>query len=87
MKNKSLSGEDHWITARNLLASATEMNPEDVPDDAAIKRLKNWDSLAHMRLILALEEHIGSQLAPDVVVAIGSLSDIAAVLEDVSEKG
>lgn len=59
-----------------------EMEPSDVPDDAAIGRLKNWDSLAHMRLILALEEHIGTQLTPDTVVAIGSLSDIATALED-----
>jgi acyl carrier protein len=59
-----------------------EMDPSDVPDDAAIGRLKNGDSLAHMRLILALKEYINAQLPPDVIVATGSLSDIANILDD-----
>ena len=83
MNNKASFSEENRSIARSLLASAMEMDPEDVPGDAAIGRLKNWDSLSHMRLILALEEYMGTQLAPDVVVAIGSLSDIATVLEDI----
>lgn len=82
MNNKASFTEDKRLIARRLLASAMEMNPADIPDDAAIGRLKNWDSLAHMRLILALEEHIGTLLTPDTVVAIGSLSDIAKALAD-----
>jgi acyl carrier protein len=51
--------------ARGLLASAMEMDAADIPDDAAIGRLENWDSLAHMRLIMALEQHMGAPLTPD----------------------
>ncbi len=60
MKNKAPLTEDKRSIARQLLAAAMEMDPADVPDDAAIGRVKNWDSLAHMRLITALEEYIGT---------------------------
>ena len=73
---------DSWSTARGLLAAAMEMEVADIPDDAAIGRLESWDSLAHMRLILALEEQMGTALTPDTVVGLGSLADVVTVLED-----
>ena len=81
--NDSLSrSDDDWPTARQLLASATETDPAEIADDAAIGGLAEWDSLAHMRLIMALEEHLGMPLPPDSVVAIESLADIVTVLQD-----
>ena len=71
-----------WSTARSLLAAAMEMEVADIADDAAISRLDSWDSLAHMRLILALEEHMGAELTPDTVVGLGSLVDVVTVLEE-----
>ena len=71
-----------WSTARSLLAAAMEMEVADIADDAAIGRLDNWDSLAHMRLILALEAHLGAELTPDTVVGLGSLADVVTVLEE-----
>jgi acyl carrier protein len=71
-----------WSTARILLAAAMEMDVADIGDDAAIGRLENWDSLAHMRLILALEEHMGAELTPDTVVSLGSLADVVTVLDE-----
>lgn len=67
-------------TARQLLAAVLEMEVADIADDAGIGGLTGWDSLAHMRLIMALEAHMGAPLSPGNVVAIGSLQDIATVL-------
>jgi len=67
--------------ARQLLASVLEMQAADIADDAGIGELASWDSLAHMRLIMAMEAQMGTSLSPGNVVAIGSLQDIAAVLE------
>jgi len=80
-ESTSISGDSRAI-ARNLLAVAMEMDVADIADDAAIDRLENWDSLAHMRLILALEEHMGAELTPDTVVGLGSLGDVVTVLEE-----
>ena len=68
-------------TARQLLAAVLAMEAADIADDAGIGGLAGWDSLAHMRLIMALEVHMGTPLSPGNVVAIGSLQDIATVLE------
>jgi len=59
-----------------------EMDVADIADDAAIGQLENWDSMAHVRLIVALEEHLGAELTPDTVVGLGSLADIVTVLEE-----
>jgi acyl carrier protein len=67
--------------ARELLAEATGADAASVPDGARIGSFKRWDSLAHLRLILALEAKIGRQLDPDESVRIESLGDIAAVLK------
>ena len=75
--------------ARQLLASVLEMEAADIADDAGIGLLAGWDSLAHMRLIMAMEADMGRPLSSGNVVAIGCLRDIATVLagEEVSVAG
>jgi acyl carrier protein len=66
--------------ARKLLAEATGAELAAVPDGARLGRFERWDSLAHLRLILALEAKIGRQLDPDEAVRIESLEDVARLL-------
>ena len=71
----------HWETARRLLAAALQIEPPQVGPEAAIGRTERWDSLAHMRLVLGLEEHLGGVLETEAMLAIESLSDVAVLLE------
>ncbi len=71
----------HRETARRLLAAALQIKPPQVDPDAAIRRTERWDSLAHMRLMLLLEEHLGRFLETEAMLAIESLSDVAMFLE------
>ena len=66
--------------AKVLLAEAANCDAAAIPDDVRIGRFERWDSLAHLRLVLAIEAQIGRQLDPDESVAIETLSDIAALL-------
>jgi acyl carrier protein len=66
--------------ARALLADAIGAEPALVPRDARIGVFERWDSLAHLRLILAVEQHIGRQLDPDEAVAVECLDDVARLL-------
>jgi len=66
--------------AKKLLADAANCDPSAIPDDVRIGRFERWDSLAHLRLVLALEEQIGRQLDPDESVRIETLADITALL-------
>jgi len=66
--------------AKELLAEAIHCDAAAIPDDVRLGRFESWDSLAHLRLVLAIETQIGRQLDPDETVRIERLSDIAALL-------
>ncbi|MCE9520898.1 MAG: acyl carrier protein [Alphaproteobacteria bacterium] len=67
--------------ARKLLAETLAIGLSDLPSNPRIGTIEQWDSLAHMRILLALEELIGTPLDPDTAVTIESLEDIARVIE------
>ena len=67
--------------ARQLLACALELTPETVPDSARIGDPEAWDSLAHLRLILAIEAKLDHELDPMQIIEIESLNDVAAALQ------
>jgi acyl carrier protein len=67
--------------ATALLAGALMIDPGSVPRDARLGRIEQWDSLAHARLLLALEEKLNRQLTTDEAIAVESLDDIARLIE------
>lgn len=67
-------------SAKALLAEALGVPAEAIPDDASADGMDAWDSLAHMRLVLSLEERLGRQLAPETILGITTLNGIAALL-------
>jgi acyl carrier protein len=67
--------------AKELLAEAIHANPETIPDEARIGSFERWDSLAHMHLLLGLEERLGRRLDPDEAVRIECIADVATMLQ------
>jgi len=67
--------------ATEVLAGALMIEAAAVPRDARLGSIEQWDSLAHARLLLALEEKLRRQLTTDEAVAIESLDDIARLLD------
>ena len=68
-------------TAKQLLAEAISADSAAVPDDARIGSFERWDSLAHMRLILGLEQQVGRELDTDEVLRIECLEDVRRILQ------
>jgi len=66
--------------AKKLLAEAANCDSAMIPDDVRIGTFERWDSLAHLRLVLAIEQKIGRQLGPDEAIRIESLADVVALL-------
>jgi acyl carrier protein len=66
--------------ARELLAGALNLPEQQVDSSTMIGVTQQWDSLAHMRLMLALEEALGSELEMEAVVNIASLLDVETML-------
>jgi acyl carrier protein len=68
------------VKAKKLLAEAANCESAMIPDDVRIGTFERWDSLAHLRLVLAIEQQIGRQLDADESIRIESLADVAALL-------
>lgn len=77
---EGLAVSDAIAEARALLAGALELAVDRVAADASMATIEAWDSLAHVRIIAALEARLGRQLAPEDAVAIAGVADIAALL-------
>lgn len=67
--------------ARDLLADALELEPDEIGDDASIDTVGAWTSLGHMRLVLALEQALGHQLDAASIVGIATLKDVESLLQ------
>jgi len=65
---------------RQLLADAFGCALDEIPEDAALGSPAAWDSLGHMRLVLALEEQTGRALSPEEIAGIAELADVEALL-------
>ncbi len=68
------------LAATQLLAGALMIAESDVPSDARLGQIEKWDSLAHARLLLAIEEKLSRQLTTDEAVAVETIDDIARIL-------
>ena len=66
--------------AKQLLAQALKVDPATVDNTTALGVTPQWDSLAHMSLVLSLEDRLGRQLTPQAIVAITGLKDVIELL-------
>ena len=66
--------------ARTLVAEALAMPEGDLPADIRIGSIDQWDSLAHARILLALEEAVGHQLDAADAATVESPTEVAALL-------
>lgn len=64
--------------------------PADVDVDVDTIRYRghpNWDSLAHMALVVAIEEEFGVELEPEQLLQIESLDSAAKILRELGVAG
>lgn len=66
--------------AKALLADALQIDAAAISDDLALGGIDAWDSLAHMRLLTAIEEKLNKPLDAETAAGIESLADVARVL-------
>ena len=69
-------------SAKQIVATAVNIPPSSLPDDADIQTLAAWDSVAHINIILALEEVLGQQMEPENIIRVTGIESIAAILEN-----
>lgn len=63
-----------------LLSKALGVSEDEINSDTSIHTHQAWDSLAHLRLVLALEEKLDQRLTPDKLVSIVDYSSVSSIL-------
>jgi len=64
-----------------LIASTLDIPVERVTDDSDMSALPDWDSVAHINLMLAIEERFGVVVDEDAMVELTSVRAIREYLE------
>jgi acyl carrier protein len=67
---------------RAIMARILRLPVERIGPNAAIGDVPNWDSTAHMRIMLALEDEFGVELNESQMVEMTSLAKIRVVVEE-----
>ena len=70
------------LKLKGVLARTFNVKEDSITDDSSPDTIKNWDSLRHMNLVLALEEEFGVELTDDQLVEILSYTLIKIVLKE-----
>jgi acyl carrier protein len=69
--------------SEKLRALAADILQIDISPGQQIERAScgRWDSLNHLRLIMAVEEEFAVRLEPDEIANIASLTDLQSMLD------
>jgi acyl carrier protein len=65
---------------KRIMATVFETNIEMITDDASPHNIKNWDSLKHIKLIIALEDEFNIKLEVDEINVMVKFSIISAYI-------
>ncbi len=66
--------------AQSFLADALGVPATSLPKDARLGAPAAWDSIGHMRLVLALEERLGRALSSEEMLGLDNVADVEALL-------
>ena len=66
---------------RDIASAVLEVRVDELNENSSQDTTANWDSLNHMKLIVALEEEYGVQFTDDEILNMQSLKVIKSVLE------
>lgn len=67
-----------------LIAAALKLPVGAIDPTTSMKTTEAWDSLAHMELVISLEEHYQIMLEAD---QIAQMTSVAAVVEQLRQRG
>jgi acyl carrier protein len=67
-----------------IIASALKLSSSEIDLCTAMKSTAAWDSLAHMDLVISIEEHYQITLDGD---QIADMTSVAAIVEQLQQRG
>jgi acyl carrier protein len=67
---------------RRLAADLLKRHVDEVPANATRDTLAGWDSMAHVNLVLAIEQHFDVQFVPEEMMEMLSIELTAMLVEE-----
>ena len=68
--------------ARAVIAGALDQSIERIAPDGDIDTVPGWDSIGHVKVLMATESALGRTLRPDEIGGIRGVADIAKILKN-----
>ena len=67
---------------RRLAADVMKKTIEEIPADGTRDSVSGWDSMAHVNLVLAIEQHFDLQFKPEEMLEMLSIELTAMLVEE-----
>ena len=67
---------------KDLAADTFDLDPDDIPDDAAAGTLPAWTSLGHLQFMAAVEQEFGVRLTLEEMLSVQSLPALVELLRN-----
>lgn len=74
---------DNYNDLKSIIAKELNCQVADITDDAGWNKTYNWDSLAHIGIISAIELHYSIQIEDNL---IENLKDFKSILQYINNK-
>ena len=78
--------DDRLVAVSGIIAGVLGCRAQDVNADARIGSLPQWDSIAHVSIIMAFEERLARQLTADEIASLETVASFAALLAPAQDK-
>ena len=69
------------MLATDILSTALNIDPSEVGPETSLADTSAWDSLAHMRLIAAIETSTGAEVPVEDIIGIIDFSSVVNALK------
>ena len=71
---------------REIMSSVLDIPEAVITDNTTPENTKNWDSLAHINLVVALEEQFGVTFGEDHITNLISISAICNIIKELQSQ-
>lgn len=66
---------------KSILADTLGISEARLAEEASTETLPEWDSVAHINIVLSLEARYGLSFSPDEILNLGSIREIERILQ------
>ncbi len=67
---------------KQILSSTLNVPEEQIREESSVENMEAWDSLAHLNIILSLEQSFGISITPEEAIEMTSLRSMRKKLRD-----